>query len=258
MLKRTQSLLAKGLFGSLTLFAVAAIPASSASAALIYSDNFDAYADNDALATNWPLAQGTTTDSYLATDSTNPLNKFVQQAVTVGRRDHAITAFVPTTTTPLTVKFTFIDQTGTASGVRQYNQVLANNGAGALSQLIAMGEYNAATNQDNTKYQARVAFNSVNWFNLNTARSAGVHDFTEEIFSDHVNFYVDGLLDTTQTFTSDISGGFNSLRIGSGLSSAGGGAGFDNFVVSSDAVPEPAALGFVALGGLTLLRRRRA
>jgi hypothetical protein len=258
MQMRIQSLVNRGLLGSLALFAVAAIPASHASAALIFSDNFDSYADDDALATNWPLAQGTTTDSYLATDSNDPSNKFVQQGVTVGRRDRAITPFVPTTTTPLTVKFTFIDQTGAASGIRQYNQVLANTGAGALGQLIAMGEYNAATNQDNSKYQARVAFNSVNWFNLNTARSAGPHDFTEEIFSDHVNFYVDGVLDTTQTFTSDISGGFNAVRIGSGLTSAGGGAGFDNFVVSTDAVPEPASLGLIALGGLTLLRRRRA
>jgi hypothetical protein len=249
----------KGLVGSLGVLALGVVT-SSASAALIFSDDFNSYADDAALAVNWPLGSGTTSDNYLATDANDATNKFVQAAATttnVGRRDHAITPFVPTTTTPLTVKFTFIDQTGTASGIRQYNQVTANNGSAALSQLIAMGEYNNATNQDNSKYQARVAFGSSNWFNLNASRSAGPHEFIEEIFSDHVNFYVDGALDTTKTYTADVSGGFNSVRLGSALSSANGGAGFDNVSVSTDAVPEPAALGLLGLGGLMTFRRRR-
>jgi hypothetical protein len=252
----------KGLVGSLGVVALAAI-ASSASASLVFSDDFNGYADDTALNAVWPLAGGTSADSFLATDPNDATNKFVQEtaatANNLGRRDRSFTPFVPTTTTPLTVKFTFIDQVGNASGIRQFNQVLANNGSAALSQLVAMGEYNNATNQDNGKYQARVAFGSDNWFNLNADRSVGPHDFTEEIFSDHINFYVDGVLDTTKAYTADVSGGFYQVRIGSGLSSVNGGAGFDNYSVSTDAVPEPAALGLLGLGGLTMfLRRRRA
>jgi MYXO-CTERM domain-containing protein len=254
-----RNLVLKGLVGSLGLFALAAVPASAAE---VFSDNFDGYADDTALNAVWPLAGGTSADSFLATDPNDATNKFVQEtaatANNLGRRDRSFTPFVPTSTTPLTFNFTYIDQTGTASGIRQYNQVLANNASAGLSQLIAMGEYNNATSQDNGKYQARVAFGSDNWFNLNADRSAGPHDFTEEIFSDHVNFYVDGVLDTTKAYNADVSGGFYQVRIGSGLSSLNGGAGFDNYSVSTDAVPEPAALGLLGLGSLALLRRRRA
>ncbi len=257
---RTNSILRVGLTGVAVALIWGSLVPLSAAAAVVFTDDFNSYADNTALAANWPLGSGTTTESFLATDSGNPANKFVQQiaaATNVGRRDRSITPFVPTITTPLTVQFDYIDQVGAVGGVRQYNQVLANNSAAALSQLIAMGEYNAATNQDNTKYQARVAFGSANWFNLNASRSVGAHTFIEEIFSDRVNFYVDGLLDTTKTYSADVSGGFNQVRIGSALSSVGGGAGFDNYSVSTDAVPEPACLGLLGLGGLSLLRRRR-
>ena len=52
--------------------------------------------------------------------------------------------------------------------------------------------------------------------------------------------------------------GFDQIRFGgpSAVTSAGGGAHFDNIVLEIIPAPEPATLGLFTLGGLTLLRRR--
>jgi len=75
------------------------------------------------------------------------------------------------------------------------------------------------------------------------------------LYYDKVEFYVNDNLDTTQTKAAGLA--FDSIVIGSGLSSAGADVWFDNLTVI---VPEPSSLALSLLGGFGLLamfRRRR-
>jgi hypothetical protein len=88
------------------------------------------------------------------------------------------------------------------------------------------------------------------------------------------NRFTASIGDTTTTFTLDLgadgsieathivsavpaAAGFTELRFGgpSGLTSAGGGANFDNILLQS--IPEPASMSLLVIGGATLLIRRR-
>ena len=63
---------------------------------------------------------------------------------------------------------------------------------------------------------------------------------------------MDGILDTAGI--PHAGGDWYQARIGSGLSSAGGAASYDNYLL--EIVPEPGSLALMMLGGLALLRRR--
>jgi hypothetical protein len=227
-------------------------PLASATVTLI-NDDFQSYGDDTALGAVWPIGVGTTATTYLDLDPTDALNQVVHQedsSVGSGRRDQS---FAPTTLQSwqeIVWQFDFYDFAGNTTGPRQYGQILA--GSGGLSELIAMGQYNAATNHDNNKYQARVAFGGPNWFNLNTDRSVGWHTFKAVINPTTVDFYVDGVLDTAGV----PQGGTDwyQARIGSGLSATAD-ALFDNYSVVVS--PEPASLALLVLGGVVALRRRR-
>jgi hypothetical protein len=228
--------------------------APAASALVIIQDDFESYTTTASLDPPWVLTVGTTADSYLDTTDNGPTWPGVQcvtHTLVAARRDN--TSFTPVEVTGgeyLVWAFDFEDTVGNASDPRQYGQLLA--GSAGLSELISMGQYNAATDQDSNKYQARVAFGGPNWFNLNTDRSVGWHRFEARIHATYVDFYVDGSPDTLGV--SHAGGDWYNARIGSGLSSGGGQASYDNYLL--ELVPEPGSLFLLALGGLAVLRRR--
>lgn len=228
--------------------------AATASAATIIQDDFESYADTTALNAVWPAGVGTATTTYLevgANGPTWPGEKCVRHTLAAARRDRNFTDTPVTGSGYLVWQFDYYDFVGNASDPRQYAQILAKDPNGALAQLISLGQYNAATSQNSNKYQARVAFGGPNWFNLNTDRSVGWHTFKAVIYATTVDFYVDGVLDTAGV--AHTNGTWYQARIGSGSSSAGGEARYDNYLV--EYVPEPAAFGLFVLG-LGLLRRR--
>lgn len=259
---------------SALLAAGAIAGAPSASAAVIFSDDFESGNMN-----NW------------TTTGTNPLEiSTVQNVVPDGPGSSALmntsidrmhrnliddnggselsgpstfTSFIydPGNTSPATRVF---------SEVRGYTGTGLPNGGtvadGALAQLLAIGKYNTVTRAGEVynanKYQARVTFPStVGWFNLDGEgspdRSAGWHRFDVERLDDGttINFYVDGVL--SETIEGAASSTWDTLVLGPGLGSAVGDAWIDGISITDTVVPEPSALALVAVGGLALLRRRR-
>ena len=259
--------------------------ALSASAAPLLTDDFESYplGDSAAFDAAWPVQTAGVIKPVITAGPASPNTSQVVSfpangANNTGRRQHTFADTIPTVAAPITWSFDFYDpvgNTGTASN-RQFAELYANNeaSANALVQLVAMGVNSTAaagiptpggTAQaaNGAKYQARIAFGpaggGAGWFNLQTNRSVGWHNFKAILDGTKIDFYVDDVLDTSFTNTAAAVGtsvGYQEARIGSGQSSTAGGAFFDNVVVTNE-VPEPAALGLFGVAGAILLRRRR-
>ena len=234
------------------MLSVAAVASAS-----IIMDDFEnpPYATTADLDPPWVLNVGTVADSFLDTTMNGPTwpgDQSVHHTVVGARRDRSDFApFEITGTSTAIWRFDYYDFVGDASDPRQYGQLLSQAIGGGLSELVAMGQYNnAGPVHDSTKYQARVAFSGVGWINLNTTRSIGWHTFEARIGASTLDFYVDGVPDTLGLPHNGVE--WYEARIGSGLSSAGGEAAYDNYYLT----PEPGSLALLALSSLVLLRRR--
>lgn len=226
----------------------------SAGVVLIQED-FEGYANTAAFQAVWGNAGLGTLD----TAAGNP----GQSAAHPGGADNTrtFTTFNPTATEHLRLTGQIYDD-GTSSNKRMSiglrNTVNSEN-------IIELGFYNGGSH-----YVAR-AVNFVgtnpNWtaFPGSGSPVVGWHTYSVEISDTTVAFSLDlgsnGSIDSTQSFTiAATAAGFSQLRIGgpSNLSSAGGGAKFDNLRLETITVPEPTSAGVCALlGCLCMVRRRR-
>lgn len=137
-------------------------------------------------------------------------------------------------------------------------------GSGDLQQLFALGFSSSGVATDRINYRI-VAGPDAGWGDLTDtyATRATVADPNNEwtklgmwIKSSTIEFYVDDNLDSTFAIPSGVL--YDSVVIGSGLSSAGADVWFDDLTVIL--VPEPSSLALSVLGGFGLLamfRRRR-
>ena len=238
-----------------------AVLALTAGAQAAFFDNFDSYANQAAFNAVWTPGTAAMT---LDTDG-SPAPQSSPNTIAQGLDAAAAFRNLGADSVQLrNVDFSFDFYDGGAALGRTY-ALLESRGSSptasrseGLNQIIAIGKYNGTAT---TKYSGRIAIGSINWFNLDAPtspdRSVGWH--TMRIVGDGapaptLTFYVDGKIGKQVTLTQaqgDVL--MNWVQVGSNLTSATT-ANFDNVSVT----PEPAPLGFLALAGLAMLRRRRA
>ncbi len=210
----------------------------------------------------WPAA----TVSSLQTTGGNP-GQFAQHpGGAVNAKTFA--AVNPTDAQPLKFSIDIFDD-GTSANKR----MTAGIRAGA-SNIVELGFFNAPSHfafrvinfssvapSTNPNW---VAFDTLGQSGINNVPNLGWHRITAMIGDTTSTFTLDrgadGSIEATHTVTTTpTAAGFTELRFGgpSGLASAGGGAGFDNILLEQ-VIPEPASLGLLAMGAVSMLRRRRA
>jgi len=256
------------LYTSLT--AVVLFGTSTLSAALV--DNFDSYASQAAFEAAWRPWSSNNSSMTLGTTSHSGSNG-VRGAATSNYQNRnarnldSFSMYKGTDLSPVTFEFWLYDSNSALpalpAGARNFNEIRAFTGDGypsyasasSMTQgIIAMGLYNTPVSDDN--YHVRVYYGGVNaWYSMNTVRTNGWHKLTAKIGGTSVKFYVDDQLDTTVAFT-DLNKvyTFDSVVLGSGLTSGGYDVAFDDLSVAK--TPEPATLVMLALGGLILRRRQ--
>ncbi|MCO5053717.1 MAG: hypothetical protein M9920_15670 [Verrucomicrobiae bacterium] len=169
----------------------------------------------------------------------------------------------PTDAAPLLVEF-MVDLDVDIWSTRQYIELRSYaNGAyndGALNQLLALGFNSSGVNT--ALINKRIyAGNDAGWGDLtgNIATRASIvaaSDWTKLgmlIKGDTVEWYVNGLFDSANSITANVA--YDSIVIGSGLSSAGADVWFDNLTVT--VIPEPTTMALGLIGGISLLLARK-
>lgn len=225
--------------------------ANAAHAAIIVTDDFESYADTAAMQAVWGAAGVGTLDTAFG----NPGQSYRNNGGT--QNQQTIAPLIPTASQRIVYTADIYDD-GT-SGNKRMTAGLRN---AAAANLIEMGMYNAPSH-----YAIRAVLPGPSWLAFTgivddlgqpiaNAPVAGWHTFqvvmdgAQAIFTLDLNG--DGIINATQVVPVAFNAGFpiNTVRLGLGLSSAGGGANFDN--VRLEVVPEPAALALVSMLGLAL------
>ena len=225
-------------------------------ATVIVSEDFEGYADTTAMQANWGNAGLGTLDNGFG----NPGQSASHPGGAVNIWQGSAFSLVPASGAAVVLTADIYDD-GLSANERM--TVGLRNGA---TPLFEMGHYNGTSEH----YHVRVLnmYGGDNWVPI----SAGLKDssgqpagwnryqaiFTESSLTVTIDLGADGSIDGTFVSAGAPSDTpFIDLRFGgpSNLSSAGGGASFDN--ISLEVIPEPATLSLLALGGIAALRRRR-
>jgi len=229
----------------------------SARAAVLVGDSFE-YANQAAFEAVWPVitAPGGTLTTTQAFSPSNSIN----YGTAAARNGRTFTATAPTASDSLQFSFEFYDGSPGLSPYRQFSNLQVGSSPALTGDLISMGMNNNLTNTP-PKYMARIlGVNGSGYFKLDDAgspdRSLGWHELKALISPTDVKFYVDGILSKTQSGLSLGGKNYDTLRLGSGLSSTAE-AFYDDMTVATVAAPEPGALSLLAVVAIPFLRRRR-
>lgn len=238
--------------------AILATPALS-SAATIFADDFDSYANTAAMGAVWTLTAGQTLD----TANGNP-GQSLNHAGTANNASKSVTGVYPNSTQTLIFEADIYDD-GTSANKR----VSAGLRAAAGNSIIEMGMFNSPSHYairtvlfgpgSNGLWLAFTGMVDDLGAPITNSPRVGWHSYRADISSTNAIFTIDlnsdGNVNGTITVPLFQNGTnlFNSIRLGgpSASSSAGGGAKFDN--VRLTLIPEPttallAALGLAAVG----------
>lgn len=265
-------------------------------AAVVFSDDFDGYADQAAFEAAWaPIGTVSPVSATLATDqAASGLQSIrVDGTGTSGQQRNqrlfAETGLIDTANT-IVFSFDFYDSNAAAAPYRQHSNLQDGTAATATGQIIGMGLNNnqGTSASGGNFFMARilgytptlvdpdggpnedVALSAGMFFKLNDfpgespLRSTGWHNLqvmisTDDGASADFEFYVDGIFAerVSNVGTAATLRSYDAIRLGSGVSNAGNAAWYDNFRV--EIVPEPSAVGLCLLGAAAALglRRRR-
>lgn len=246
-------------FVGTVLFGVTA----SAQAGVIVSDGFE-YGTQAAFETAWPpTVAGASAILDSSRFSTGAKSVTIPAAVT-NRNGLTIAATgLPSNDNNVTFSFDFYDSNGAAAPYRQASIMQVGASPTGIGQLVAIGLNNnlTAAQDGGNFYMARIlGFNGGAFFKLNDAgsvlRSTGWHNLKVVIDDLNYKFYVDNSLAETVSQTGLTLRSYDTLRLGTGLTSLNE-AGYDNFFVGTAPAPEPATVGLLAVGTMGLLTRRR-
>lgn len=230
--------------------------AQPAMATLIVDEDFEGYVDTAAMQANWGATGLGTLDNGFG----NPGQSAAHPGGTVNSWGGSAFSLVPAAGDEVVLTADIYDD-GTSANERA--TVGLRNGA---TPLFEMGHYNGTTEH----YHVRVLsmYGADNWVPLSaglktsSGQPAGWNRY-QAIFSATsltvtIDLGADGSIDGTFVSAGAPSATpFVDLRFGgpSNLSSAGGGISVDN--IRLETIPEPATLSLLALGGMSVLRRRR-
>ena len=228
--------------------------AASATASANLVENFESYPDTASMIAAWSAAGAPAAGTVLNTDSSQYM--FHPGGAVAAR------LFGPLQATAGNIVWE-ADIIDNGVGNKRVTTGLRDNGGGAsLTALLEMGRYNSFTG-GLQGYGVRTVFlpGSTDWQRFpNVSITAGRHHLAALITPSDITFTIDlnddGTIDDTLVIAAASNAtNYNIVRLGgpSGLSSAGGGLGFDD--VSIQQVPEPVSLALLALGALALRRR---
>ena len=224
-------------------------------AQVLVNEDFESYADTAAMQVNWGASGlGTLTNSF-----GNPGQSAYHPGGTVNSWIGSAISVTPTATEFIRLTADIYDD-GTSG-----NKRMTVGFRGGPFPLFEMGMYN-----DPSHYSVRInSFaGNENWLafpnqgSFTNAPVAGWHRFSVEIYETQtvvsLDLFADGSIDSSYTSVGTVSGSFTDLRFGgpSNLSSAGGGAWFDNIKLELVSVPEPTTVALGVLGLLALASRR--
>lgn len=254
----------------LTACAALALGASaSAATTTVIDEDFESYADTAALGGAWALSDGTL-DTVLGNGG-NSLNHPATSGSFSGgnTNSQSFTAIQQAADTVIRFSVDIYDD-GTSANKR----VSAGLRAAAASNLIELGMYNSPSHY--VYRQVLFAAGNPSWVAFSdivddagdpiaNAPVEGWHTFAAKITEDEITYTLDlngdGFINASSTVAATATAsGWDIVRLGgpSDLSSAGGGANFDNISLTVTVIPAPAAATTgLLLAGLGAMRRRR-
>jgi hypothetical protein len=263
----------KSLFGGMMLLSIS----FGAEATVLFSDNFDSYANQAAFQAAWTTPVGTG-GQLTSTNFVSPGNSIRFDTAAL-RNDHTFTeSGNPSALNAVSFSFNFYDSNAGASPYRQVSSLI--DGAGSASgQLVSLGLNNNQSSSDGggNYYMARILGYTVTtspdpdggsadsgtlgagaFFKLNDygvgLRSTGWHNLGVTITDTTFSFFVDGVLAESVANTVTLRS-YDSVRIGSGITAANF-FGVDDVLVQVNPIPEPGVFGLAALsmGAFALIR----